>query len=287
MKKRKNNSVFIRVFVVSFLIFLSLLFLAGGFMGSKENHERFLLLGIDSSDYSEVSSVRSDTIMLVDMNTSSGEINIISIPRDTRAPIEGRKSPEKINHSFAYGGPELTLSTVRNLLGIELDHYVLADYQLVKEFVDLVGGVDIHVPMDMKYSDPVADPPLHIDLKEGEQTLDGEKALQYLRFRKGYKDADLGRVRAQQEFMKELFGQSIKLGNISKIPGMIGIYNNNMETNISFFEMVIYGVQSLRLDMDKINGYTLPGSAKMMEGLSYFIHDHNETEQLLIDIGIK
>lgn len=287
MKKRKKNNVFFRVFIISFLIFLSLMFLAGSFLGSEENHVRFLLLGIDSKDYQEVSSVRSDTIMLVDMNISSGEINIVSIPRDTRAAIYGRKNPEKINHSFAYGGPELTLSTVRNLLGIELDQYVLADYQLVREFVDLVGGVDIYVPMDMKYSDPVADPPLHIDLKEGEQTLDGEKALQYLRFRKGYKDADLGRVRAQQEFMKELLNQSLKLGNITKIPGMIGIYNDNMETNISFIKMLVYGVQSFRLDKEKINGHTLPGSANMMDGLSYFIHNQDETEQLLKDIGIK
>ena len=287
MKKRKRKNVFFRVFMVSFLIFLSLMFLAGSFMGTEDNHMRFLLLGIDSKDYSEISSVRSDTIMLVDMNTSSGEINIVSIPRDTRAAIEGRKNPEKINHSFAYGGPELTLSTVRNLLGIELDQYVLADYQLVREFVDLVGGVDIYVPMDMKYSDPVADPPLHIDLKEGEQTLDGEKALQYLRFRKGYKDADLGRVRAQQEFMKELIGQSVKFGNLPKIPGMIGIYNDNMETNISFMKMLVYGLQSFRLDMDNINGHTLPGTAKMMDGLSYFVHNEDETEQLLIDIGIK
>ncbi|MCR3955433.1 MAG: LCP family protein [Gudongella sp.] len=287
MKKRKKKNVFFRVFIISFLIFLSLMFLAGGFLGSDENHVRFLLLGIDSKDYQEISSVRSDTIMLVDMNISSGEINIVSIPRDTRAAIDGRKNPEKINHSFAYGGPDLALSTVRNLLDIELDQYVLADYKLVREFVDLVGGVDIYVPMDMKYSDPVADPPLHIDLKEGEQTLDGEKALQYLRFRKGYKDADLGRVRAQQEFMKELLSQSVKMGNITKIPGMIGIYKDNMETNISFMKMLVYGVQSFSLDTDMINGHTLPGSAKMMDGLSYFIHNQDETEQLLKDMGIK
>ncbi len=287
MKKRKNKGMFFRVFLVSFLVFISILFLAGSFLGTNDNHVRFLLLGIDSKDYNQVSSVRSDTIMIVDMNTSSGEINIISIPRDTRATIEGRKSPEKINHSFAYGGPELTLATVRNLLGIELDQYVLADYKLVSDFVDLIGGVEIYVPMDMKYSDPVADPPLHIDLKEGDQTLDGDKALQYLRFRKGYKDADLGRVRAQQDFMKELISQTVRPGNIPKIPGMIGIYSDNMETNIGFGEMLLYGFQSLRLDMDNISSHTLPGSAKMMDGLSYFVHNVDETEGLLRDIGIK
>ncbi|WP_422486280.1 LCP family protein [Gudongella sp. DL1XJH-153] len=287
MKKRKNRSVFFRVFLISLLIFLSLLFLAGSFMGSQENHIRFLLIGIDSKDYREVSSVRSDTIMLVDMNTSSGEINILSIPRDTRTPIEGRNNPEKINHSFAYGGPELTMKTVRNLLGIEIDQYVLADYGLVRNYVDLIGGVDIYVPMDMQYSDPVADPPLHIDLVEGEQTLDGDKALQYLRFRKGYKDADLGRVKAQQEFMKNLIKQSIRPVNLFKIPGMVSIYKDNMETNVPGSNMMLYGLQSVKFDLDSINGTTLPGSAKMMEGLSYFVHNQEETDILLRELNIK
>ncbi len=287
MKKRKNNRVFFRVFLISFLIFISLLFLAGSFMDSQESHIRFLLIGIDSKDYSEVSSVRSDTIMLVDMNPSSGEISIISIPRDTRTPIEGRNNPEKINHSFAYGGPELTLKTVKNLLGIEIDQYVLADYGLVRNYVDLIGGVDLYVPMDMKYSDPVADPPLYIDLKEGEQTLDGDKALQYLRFRKGYKDADLGRVKAQQEFMKNLIKQSIRPVNILRIPGMASIYNDNMDTNIPISTMMFYGSQSVRFDLDNINSSTLPGSSKMMEGLSYFVHNQEETDIMLRELDIK
>ncbi|MGM0395469.1 MAG: LCP family protein [Bacillota bacterium] len=287
MENRKNRRTFFRVFIVFFLVFVSMLFLANGFMDSQDKHIRVLIIGIDSKDYKEESAVRSDTLMLMDMNSSTGEINIISIPRDTRTPIEGRKSQEKINHSFVYGGPELTLQTVKNLMGIELDHYMLADYQLVKEYVDLVGGVDIYVPMDMKYSDPVADPPLHIDLEEGEQNLDGEKALQYLRFRKGYKDADLGRVRAQQEFMKNLLKQSMRLGNLPKIPGMIGIYNDNMETNISFGRYVFYAFQTLKLDMDNVEGHTLPGTARMMDGLSYFVHSEDETEILLRELGIK
>lgn len=287
MKKRKKKNLFIRVFLISILIFLSVMFLMGSLWESQQNHIRFLLMGIDSKNYKEMSSVRSDTIMLIDLNLDTGEISIISIPRDTRTSIDGRKNKEKINHSFAYGGPELTLKTVRNLLGIELDQYVLADYQLVREYVDLIGGVNIHVPMDMVYSDPVADPPLIIDLKEGEQILDGDESLQFLRYRKGYKDADLGRVRAQQEFMKNLIKQSIKPKNMFKIPGMISIYNDNMETNIPFNKMLSYGLKSFRFDMDNINGYTLPGSPKMIEGLSYFIHNEEESEIILKETGIK
>ena len=124
-------------------------------------------------------------------------------------------------------------------------------------------------------------------LKEGEQILDGDKSLQFIRYRKGYKDADLGRVRAQQEFMKSLIKQSIKPKNIFKIPGMISIYNDNMETNIPFNKISSYGLKTFKFDVDNINGYTLPGSPKMMEGLSYFIHNEEETNLLLKETDIK
>ena len=139
----------------------------------------FLLLGVDSKDVSQTSGIRTDTMMLCRLDTSTGEISILSIPRDTKARIRGRKYEEKINHAHSYGGPELSVKAVKDLLGIDLEYYVKVDYNIVKEMVDIIGGVDIYVPMDMKYSDPVADPPLYIDLKKGYQTLDGDKALQF------------------------------------------------------------------------------------------------------------
>ena len=287
MSRRKNRRVFFRVFFVFLLIFLAVMFLASNFGEDSQRSMKFLLIGIDTKDYSQASAVRSDTLMLVNLDTSTGRLSIVSIPRDTRAPIEGRRNQEKINHSFAYGGPELTTDTVSNLLGIDLEYYVLADYQMVRKFVDLVGGVEIYVPMDMKYTDPADDPPLYIDLKEGQQVLDGDKALQFLRFRKGYADADLGRVRAQQEFMKGMISQSIKPANLLKIPGMVGIYKDHLVTNVPVSKIAEYGIRVITADLDEIESGTLPGSARMMEGLSYFIHDQEETDSLFRQLGIK
>src|SRR5690554_2126354 len=112
--EKSNKKIFLRYFLVFILVFaLAFILLSGTF--SKDNNLTFLMMGIDSNSFKENSSVRSDTIMLINANKKSGEISIVSIPRDTKTSIEGRKNEEKVNHSFAYGGPELALSTVSNL----------------------------------------------------------------------------------------------------------------------------------------------------------------------------
>lgn len=281
--ENSNRKTFMKYFIGFVLIFAMLFIFLGGTF-SQDESLTFLMMGIDSKSFKDSSGVRSDTIMLFDLNKRTGDIRIISIPRDTKAKIEGRKNEEKINHSFAYGGPELTLDSVSRLIGKEIEFYVVVDYQVVKEYVDLIGGVDINVPMDMKYSDPVADPPLIIDLKQGQQVLDGDKTLQYLRFRKGYKDADLGRINAQQTFLKEMISQSISFRNLFKIPGMLSIYSKNVTTNIPLSKLSQYGLTAFKIDMSKIRSETLPGSPKTISGVSYYIHSEHEMNELMKDI---
>ncbi len=280
MIKVKNNKFF-RIFIIAFIFFISLLFVASILLDSNGEHFRILVLGVDSKDYKINKSVRSDTIMLVDLNSKTGEINIVSIPRDTRTPIKGRKYQEKINHSFAYGGPELTLDTVSELLKIPLDNYVVVDYKAVREYIDLIGGVDLYVPMDMKYSDPVADPPLFIDLKKGQQNLDGDKALQYLRFRKGYKNADLGRIEAQQIFLKAMIKQSIKPSTIIKVPKIVNIYKENLETNLPILGALKEAVLFFKYDLEDIEVFTIKGQPKTIDGVSYYIVDENGLDEFI------
>ena len=286
MSRSKNNN-FVRIFLVALVLFIAVSFLANTILDSKEDHFRVLVLGVDSKDYKINKLVRSDTIMLVDLNSKTGEINIISIPRDTRTKIQGRKYQEKINHSFAYGGADLTLETVSELLKIQINNYIVVDYNAVSQYIDLIGGVDLFVPMDMKYSDPFDDPPLLIDLKEGQQNLDGDKALQYLRFRKGYKNADLGRIEAQQIFLKSMIKQSIKPSTIIKIPKIIKIYKENIETNLPLIGAFREAVLFFRYDLDDIESCTLNGESKTIDGVSYYIVDENELVELINDKILK
>jgi LCP family protein required for cell wall assembly len=241
----------------------------------------FLLLGVDSKDVSKSSGTRTDTMMLCKVDKSTGDISILSIPRDTKARIRGRKYEEKINHAHAYGGPDLSVKAVKDLLGVDLEYYVKVDYNIVKEFVDLIGGVEIDVPMDMKYSDPVADPPLYIDLRKGYQTLDGDKALQFLRFRKGYADQDLGRIRAQQEFIKAAAEKALRPSNIVNIPQMIKSYYDNVDTNIPLDVIMKFAMKAKIFSTETMQASTLPGDTKYISGVSYFIPDEEETGKLV------
>lgn len=252
--------------------------------GSK--NVSFLLLGVDSLDSNTDSNTRSDTIMVVNMNLESGDVNLISIPRDTYASIDGY-GKQKINHSYNYGGPELTLKTVNNLLGTNLEHYVTLSYGFVGDVVDIVGGVDVDVPMDMDYEDEWADPPLKIHLKAGEQTLDGDKAMQFLRFRKGYADQDLSRVQAQQQFVSSFLDKLKSPMTVLKAPALLRSYDRNTKTNLPFSQVVKIGLNVGKLSKESINAQTLAGSPGYKNKISYFFIDEDATGTLLREVGLK
>lgn len=241
----------------------------------------FLLMGVDSNDVFDSSGSRTDTMILCKVDKSTGKISMLSIPRDTRVRIRGRKNEEKINHAHAYGGPELAVKAVKDLLGIELEYYVKVDYQIVKEFVNLIGGVEVDVPMNMKYSDPTANPPLYINLKKGLQVLDGDKALQFLRFRKGYADQDLGRINAQQQFIKAAIKKTLSVENIGKVPKMIKSYYDNVETNIPLDLILKFAVNAKDFNTDQIQMATLPGEPQYISGVSYYVANEEETNMLV------
>lgn len=255
-------------------------------MDSKDDIT-FLVLGIDAKDVMKSKGTRSDAMMLCKADKSTGEISILSIPRDTKAYIRGRKNEEKINHAHAYGGPELSMKAVKDLLGVDLEYYVKVDYNIIKEFVTLVDGVEVNVPMDMEYSDPCADPPLYINLSKGYQTLDGEQALQFLRFRKGNKGkpdlpgGDLGRIKSQQQFIEAAIEKILSPSNIGKAPQMIKSYYDNVDTNIPMDIILKFAMKAKSFDTEKMQMATLPGEGEYIGGVSYYVPDEEESEMLV------
>ena len=220
-------------------------------------------------------------MMLCKADKSTGEISILSIPRDTKARIRGRRNEEKINHAHAYGGPELSVKAVKDLLGIDLEYYVRVDYNIVKKYVDLIDGVEVYVPMDMKYSDPVADPPLYINLKKGQQVLYGDEALQFLRFRKGYANQDLGRIEAQQQFMKSAIEKTLRPENIVNVPQMIKAYYDYVDTNMPLDIIMKFAMKAKKFNTEGIQMATLPGDGEYFNGVSYFIPNKEESDILV------
>lgn len=243
-----------------------------------KNEIVFLMMGVDAKDVKQSKGTRTDTMMLFKVNFDSGNIDILSIPRDTRVLVRGKE--DKINHAHAFGGPSLTIRTVEDFLGIDLNYYVKVDYKAVKSIVDAIGGVEIEVPQRMRYNDPTADPPLNINLQAGVQTLDGNQAHDFLRFR-SYKNGDLGRISAQQYFMKELIKQTLQLKNIVKLPGLVETYFDYVETNIPM-SMVLKGIGAAKnMNTESMTTTTIEGSSKRISGIDYLIYDIESTEAIV------
>ncbi len=224
--------------------------------------------------------LNTDTIMLAHIDTENDILNIMSIPRDTMS--NQSRYVKKINAAYGVGGKaniEQLKSEITDLLGIQVDRYVVVNLDAFEQVIDAIGGVTIDVPDDMKYKDPYQD--LVINLSKGPQTLNGEQAIGFVRFRDGYVDGDLGRVEAQQLFIKALLNQMTSPSIVNKIPELANIVKTNMDTDMTVQEMIWFAKQGLEIDLATgVNMYVLPGEAHYVwsgsQWLSYYLPFEDE-----------
>lgn len=202
---------------------------------------RFLIIGSDTRPHDKG---RADTIMVLILNPRLHRAALLSIPRDLRVPIPGYRV-DKINHSYAYGGPELTRRTVELLLGVDIPFYVHCDFDTFVKAVDILGGVDIEVPdvegrgRGMNYDDNWGN--LHIHLKPGWRHLNGYEAMGFVRYRHG--DSDLMRSRRQQQFVRAVIEQKVKAANLPALLRAGSYVLRRLDTNVSWRD----GVDLLRV----------------------------------------
>ena len=212
---------------------------------------------------------RSDTLFVVMLDKNNKQASLLSIPRDTRVKIRDH-GWDKINAAFAYGGHNLTKTTVQDFLGIKLNNYVVVDFQGFKDLVDVIGGVDINVEKRMYYYDPYAN--FEIDLRPGLQHMDGKTAMQYVRYRD--EEGDIGRIRRQQKFIMALYKQIASKNIIAKMPGLSRQIMSMVKSDLSLKEMVELGkVMHDMLQKDGLKMAMVPGAPKYIDGISYWIPD--------------
>ena len=233
-----------------------------------------LLIGCDERD---ADIGRSDTIMLAFLDEATNEMKLLSIPRDTYVQIAGSSTVTKINHAYAYGGVTMTRTTIENVLGIEIDNYIKVNFQGFVALVDAVGGVEIDVPFDMENASE------NIHLKKGLQTLNGEEALGFVRYREPLY-ADIGRVERQQYFLTELANQVLVFGNVTKIPTFISIATKNITTDFSTAELLRLANNAFDMDLSTLECYVIPGDGRYINNVSYYIADEDATAQMLAEI---
>lgn len=236
-----------------------------------------LVMGIDRvpnapKNSREVFAGRSDTMLLLRLDPRDNTVRMISIPRDTKVDIPG-VGVAKINDANVEGGPALTARVVsRTLNDVPIDRYVRVTTEAFRELVDIVGGVEVYVPYPMKYVDNAQN--LKIDLEKGWQTLSGDQAEQFARFRKD-QFGDIGRVQRQQTLLKAL---RQRISNPTVLPRLaqgVRVIQQYIDTNLSLEEMLALVGFGLKLEQDDFKMILLPGrfSTPSESVASYWIMD--------------
>ncbi|WP_010272683.1 LCP family protein [Paenibacillus senegalensis] len=205
-----------------------------------------LLLGADARD--DGAPGRADTIMVASIDPVSKNTYLFSILRDTYVEI-GNRGKDRINAALVYGGPNLAMRTVSELMGIPIQYYIYTDFRGFEALVDSVNGVEIDVEKDMYYYDSYDD--YEINLKEGLQVLDGEKALQYVRFRHD-KLGDYTRTERQRNLLNALAQKMQKTTSLIRLPSILQSVEPYIETNISrnnLIKLAALGFEAKTSDM--------------------------------------
>ena len=316
-RKKKRKHLLGRLFLLLIIIVIVL----AGIIGFKTiqnggGKKGFVatLLGVDLSNKSNLSQINvlvagvstdistqfTDTLMFCQYNPSTQKASILSIPRDTfvGSSPNSAKAADKINAIYSRKGISTLEEKVSNIVGEQVDYYVVVKTNALIEMVDVLGGVWFEVPIDMVYDDPTQD--LHINLKAGYQKLDGDKAEQLLRFRHSNPDSngktttypaeygtdDYGRMRTQREFMKATLKQAMSIKNIFKIKKIINCIMSNVETNMGEDIIKSYLPYASEFEMTNIQMNQLPGtSTNSYNSIWFFIHNKSKTQELMQNIN--
>ncbi len=261
---------------------------------------KVLLLGV-STDLGD--NAPTDTIMVASYNPNTQKANLLSIPRDTFVGKNQNKATpsDKINSLYSISTDKI-LQAVNDLTGLDIQYYAVVKTEAFIELVDAIGGVNFYVPKTMKYDDPTQN--LHIDLTEGDQLLDGDKAEQLLRYRhdnwdpktqsyptysEEYGNNDTGRMRTQREFIMAVMQQTLKPENIFKLGQILDIAGRNLETNLDFNYLKDYIPYAVEFSTENMSTEVVPGVNDQLPPLSagaanrywFFIPNKTETESLI------
>jgi len=252
---------------------------------AREEVYNFLLIGHDRA------ARLADVVMLVNYDIHADRVSVMQIPRDTyigagsnvpkinvlyaayynHAAADGEKNPTKV-------AAEKLAETLEQNLCIQLQYTAVMDLDGFADIVNAVGGVDVEIPSDMDYDDPVQD--LHIHLKAGMTHLDGAAAEGFVRFREGFVQADIGRTNAQKIFLAAFINKVKSSVSITNIPVLTSLANevvSNLTTDITAADVVYFGKNALSVDLSNITLLTVPGDSVKSGGSWYYVINRADT----------
>lgn len=298
--KKSSGLKKVLIFILFILVILATLFIIrmnengwtyGGLMATFLGHNKDTVNHLDTV-YVVVtgeSQNLTDTIMVCAFNPKQSKLVMMSVPRDTYTGQNKNKATasDKINTLYNKS-PDTLINKINSITGLDLKYYINVDTKGLRELVDSIGGIYYEVPIDMDYDDDTQD--LYIHLKAGYQLLDGNKAEQLVRFRHNndgtsypasYGDNDLGRMRTQREFLKELLKQMKNKHLILNLTKYINIAKNNVETNVDMDKMKHYIPYLIDFNLEDLDSCSLPGEPEKCNGVWLYIPNKQKVKTLI------
>lgn len=253
------------------------------------------VFGVDEDE------IRTDVIFVVNFNTVTNKVKVVSVPRDTKVIWTDKQkraysqltgygiSVSKLNEMAAYGRinqnvgniRDFTVDELENILRVHIDNYVVINLDAFAEIVDAIGGVDMYVPQRMYYTDKSQG--LYINLEEGMQHLDADKAEQLVRFRR-YPLGDEARVQVQQTFLTAVAEKVLSAETRSKLPTIITRLFPYIKTDVKLNEILGYLSLLDQFDLNHLEMHIVPGYGDSYEGPSYYYINEDELDSLIQEV---
>lgn len=234
-----------------------------------EDPVSLLLLGVDER---EGDLGRADTIIIASINPNKKTIVLTQIPRDTRVKIPGREQRDKINHSYAYGGVDLTRQTVEHFLDFPIDGYVKINMEGLKDIVDELGGIEVNVPFDFTYGGK--------HFTKGKMLLNGDEALAFARMRKVDPHGDFGRMKRQQEVIRGIIKKGASWTSLAKLHRVMDEIGSNIKTDISPFQLFKLQTQYANIPEENIHTLFFNGQERMIQEIYYYVIPPEEVSRV-------
>lgn len=227
-----------------------------------------LLMGVDARPGDRG---RSDSLIVLTVNPSDKSMKMVSIPRDTRTEIVGKGFQDKINHAYAFGGPEMAIDTVENFLDIPIDYFVQVNMESFKDIVNAVGGVNVNNSFSFSSGG--------YTFNEGQISLDGAEALAYSRMRYEDPRGDFGRQERQRQIIKAVIEKGASFSTLTNFGDILSAIGKNIQTNLTFDEMIDIQ-KNYKEARRSLEQSMVQGSGTKIDGIYYYIVPEEERTAL-------
>jgi polyisoprenyl-teichoic acid--peptidoglycan teichoic acid transferase len=242
--------------------------------GAKIGDDPFnvLVLGVDERPESEEEGSRTDTIMLVRVDPGTGDIRLLSVPRDLLVEVAPGEE-NRINAAYNFGGIDQTVTAFEDYSGVDVDHYAVVDFQGFKDVINAMGGVEVDVADEV---------PSKYKIEDGLQTLNGKQALFFARYR-GTSGGDLDRIERQQQLVAALRSQAFSWNTVKQLPSIVRAANRNVLTDLGLSQGVTLGrILVKRGPNSQMTAQQLKGDPETLEnGDRVLVPDDEANEEIL------